>query len=347
MKAPLQTELKFNNDSTTHIQQVSPTCPKPIVSRCVLLHGDCSIESDKIESASVDLILTDLPYGLLNGGFRKEVRYKNFKEIKWDVIIPPSKIFEISNRILRQNGRLVLFAQEPLTSRIITASPYNLNFNYKMFWDKKHFANALGAKKAPVSYIEEILVYTKRYCHEANRANPVRKLMQSYANKYGKDLLIELFRQEGRYTSEASVRINVDYKFGTGKCMTFQFLNKSLYDYLSKHIMFEESYEELQYMFLEFNRRYRTIFNIEGNSKSNILRYSRDREGYHPTQKPFALLKDLIETFSNKGDLVVDLTMGSGSTGVAALKSNRHFIGIEKEKQYFDTAVKRCSQYSG
>jgi site-specific DNA-methyltransferase (adenine-specific) len=62
-----------------------------------------------------------------------------------------------------------------------------------------------------------------------------------------------------------------------------------------------------------------------------------------PTQKPVLLLEDLIKTFSNENDLVVDLTMGSGSTGVACRNTNRNFIGIEKDENYYNVAVRRCS----
>ena len=84
-------------------------------------------------------------------------------------------------------------------------------------------------------------------------------------------------------------------------------------------------------------------FNLwEGNKyKSNILKYKKDYDGYHPTQKPILLLEDLIKTFSNENDLVVDLTMGSGSTGVACKKTGRHFIGIEKDEKYFETLDKK------
>ena len=67
----------------------------------------------------------------------------------------------------------------------------------------------------------------------------------------------------------------------------------------------------------------------------------------HPTQKPVLLLEDLIKTFSNENDLVVDLTMGSGSTGVACRNTNRRFIGIEKDEKYFELAVRRVSEYCG
>ena len=81
----------------------------------------------------------------------------------------------------------------------------------------------------------------------------------------------------------------------------------------------------------EIEFKYESRFNLlEGNKyKSNILKYKKDYTGHHPTQKPVLLLEDLIKTFSNENDLVVDLTMGSGSTGVAAKNTNRNFIGIE------------------
>jgi len=78
--------------------------------------------------------------------------------------------------------------------------------------------------------------------------------------------------------------------------------------------------------------------------KSNILKYKKDYDGYHPTQKPILLLEDLIKTFSNENDLVVDLTMGSGSTGVAAKNLNRSFIGIERDSNYFKIAEERINK---
>lgn len=62
---------------------------------------------------------------------------------------------------------------------------------------------------------------------------------------------------------------------------------------------------------------------------------------YHPTQKPVELLKYLIKTFSNEGDVVLDFTMGSGSTGVACKNLNRKFIGIELDNTYFEIAKER------
>jgi site-specific DNA-methyltransferase (adenine-specific) len=65
----------------------------------------------------------------------------------------------------------------------------------------------------------------------------------------------------------------------------------------------------------------------------------------HPTQKPIDLMEWLIKTYTNEGDMVLDNTMGSGTTNLACIKLNRKSIGIEKEKQYYDVAVRRASEY--
>jgi len=64
----------------------------------------------------------------------------------------------------------------------------------------------------------------------------------------------------------------------------------------------------------------------------------------HPTQKVLELMEYLIKTYTNENEIVLDNTMGSGTTGLACLKTNRQFIGIEKEKQYYDVAVQRLSE---
>ena len=79
-----------------------------------LILGDCLIESDKIESGSVDLILTDLPYGNMNTDGGRKLGING-----WDIAIEPIKIFEIANRILRKNGKMILFSQEPYTTKLI------------------------------------------------------------------------------------------------------------------------------------------------------------------------------------------------------------------------------------
>lgn len=75
---------------------------------------------------------------------------------------------------------------------------------------------------------------------------------------------------------------------------------------------------------------------LEFNSISNRAKIKK-----HPTQKPVELMEYLIKTYTNEGDLVLDFTMGSGSTGVACKNTNRRFIGIELDEKYFDIAVER------
>ena len=78
----------------------------------------------------------------------------------------------------------------------------------------------------------------------------------------------------------------------------------------------------------------------------SIIEFSKHSSqcGLHPTQKPVALIEYLIKTYTNEGETVLDFTMGSGTTGVAAKNLNRNFIGIELDKGYFEIATKRSSK---
>jgi DNA modification methylase len=85
-------------------------------------------------------------------------------------------------------------------------------------------------------------------------------------------------------------------------------------------------------------RRYPlTLLTIPGDERGTVGRI-------HPTQKPVALLEYLIKTYTNEGDTVLDFTMGSGTTGVACVNTNRHFIGVEKDAGYFEIGKNRIEQ---
>jgi site-specific DNA-methyltransferase (adenine-specific) len=332
----------FENEMLNIVQK--PTLHKTDVSRSTLLFGDCLIESDKIESGSVDLILTDLPYGIMqpnHNGIAYKKMYKN--NLKWDFAIEPKSIYDIANRVLRKNGKMILFTQEPYTSKLITNAIPNMPYSLKMIWEKDTFGSHLKCNIAPLGYFEEILVFSKNECYEAK--HPLRNVMLQYVDKYGKDFIIDLFLKEGRYTSELSARVHASYKFGFNDGMRFDLMNEKMYLFLSDFIEFKHTYQWLQSIDFEYKTKFSSTFNLwEGNKyKSNILKYKKDYNGYHPTQKPVLLLEDLIKTFSNENDLVVDLTMGSGSTGVACKNTNRNFIGIEKDENYYNVAVRRCS----
>lgn len=77
-----------------------------------------------------------------------------------------------------------------------------------------------------------------------------------------------------------------------------------------------------------------------------MAREHKNGECYHPTQKPVALVEYLIKTFTNEGDLVLDNCMGSGTTAVAALRTRRHFIGFETNREYYTIACNRIRKES-
>lgn len=87
-----------------------------------------------------------------------------------------------------------------------------------------------------------------------------------------------------------------------------------------------------------------TVYKSQTGFPNDILYYNSVEKHLHPTQKPVDLLEYLIKTYTNKGDLVLDFTMGSGSTGVACMNTNRNFIGIELDKNYFNIAKGRIEE---
>ena len=298
-----------------------------------LLKGDCLIESDKIESGSVDLILTDLPYGTVKD--IKNVNHGMSGKCEWDVVIDTNKIMEVANRILRRNGKMILTAQQPFTNDLINKAHKNLPFNYSMIWEKDHFANALTAKKAPLNYYEDVLIFSKKYDLEC--LHPLRLYFKSVMEFIGLKLK-HINTKLGHRKAEHCFYLD-STQFGLCTEKTYlELIEVFNIDKLNEFKTFKELKD------IEF--KYESRFNLwEGKKyKSNILKYKKDYDGHHPTQKPVLLLEDLIKTFSNENDLVVDLTMGSGSTGVAAKNLNRSFIGIEQDENYFNIAKERINE---
>ena len=305
-----------------------------------LLQGDCLIESENIPSGSVDLILTDPPYGTVKNA-PKNWTVGNKGSHGWDNAVDPENLFEVANRILRRNGKLVLFSQEPYTSKLINNAIPNVPFSYRMIWEKNDFANALLVNKAPVSYYEDILVFSKTHDHEA--LHPLRQYFKSVMDYVGFGLK-GINDKLGHRRAEHTLYIN---------STQFSLCTEATYNELIQAFGIDKMedfkpYVELTVIDEQFKKDLPSTFNLwEGNKfKSNILRYKKDYSGYHPTQKPVALLEDLIKTYSNDGDTVVDLTMGSGSTGVACKNTGRNFIGIELNDEYFDIAKERIEMQS-
>lgn len=128
----------------------------------------------------------------------------------------------------------------------------------------------------------------------------------------------------------------------------FKLCTKKTYDDIISSYRLEDcqwlmSYDEMLEIDRSFSRSFSRSFDLPDGAKykSNVLQYKKDYTGLHPTQKPVLLLEDLIKTYSNHNDMVVDFTMGSGTTGVACKNTNRKFIGIEMDPTYYGIACGR------
>ena len=294
-----------------------------------------------IDAGSVDMALTDPPYGTVNGMGKGEPRYKRLAESEWDNALEPADIFALSERVLRTNGALALFSQEPYTSRLITQAHGNLPFSYRMVWRKDHFANSLIVKKAPVQYTEDISLYFKAY--DASGLSPLRCYAEkvfSFIGRTRKEIAQDVASLGLRPTVTAHFFCSRSaVQFGLPVRETYQALiNLYGIDKMPGFIPYDQ--------LLAWNSRYTRTFNLPPGQKykSNILEYRKDYRGHHPTQKPVALLEDLIKTYTNEGDTVLDFTMGSGSTGVACVNTGRNFIGIELDPDYFAIAENRIAE---
>lgn len=298
-----------------------------------LMQGDCLELMKKIPDGSVDAIITDPPYGTVKGagldGWGKD-------KTAWDTVIDRDKMLSECNRILRVNGALILFSQEPYTSHLITNAHGNLPFSYRMMWLKDHFANSLIAKKAPVSYTEDICVFFKKY--DTLNQNPIREYCRKVFGFIGKKKK-EIFKDMGSQGVCHFMRYDT-MQFGLCTEPTYTKLC-DMYG-IDKQPWFMP-YGDLKRIDTEQKQVTPRRFNLpEGKKfKSNVLEYRKDYTGHHPTQKPVALIEDLIRTYTNEGETVLDFTMGSGSTGVACVNTNRNFIGIELDETYFNIAKER------
>ena len=296
-----------------------------------LMLGDCLERMKEIPDGSVDLILTDPPYGTIKGA---DLGKHN---TSWDNVIDSDKMWFEVNRALRVNGCCVLFAQEPFTSELIRNGHNNVPFSYRMMWlkDQPAFSMYIGCKKRPMGYFEDVCVFFKKY--DSLALHPLRHYFADVFDFIGKPKS-ELMQTVGQRVDHCT-RVN-STQFGLCTEATYSELIERYG--ISKMQGFRE-YAGLKIEDDAHKKTVARVFNLHDGKKykSNILEYKKDYNGYHPTQKPVALLEDLIQTYSNEGNTVLDFTMGSGSTGVAAKNLNRKFIGIEKDAGYFEIAKQR------
>lgn len=315
-----------------------------------LYQGDCLELLKSIPDGSVDLVLTDPPFGTMKGqGKSPAARSLRLDNCDWDIKLPTSQMFEEISRVLRPNGKCVLFGQEPYTSELVKEEIPSMPFSYRAIWLKNTTGNPLKCNKAMLCRYEDVLIFSKIHPkHDFGGVHPLRHYSRKVFDFIGrtKKALIDVLGQ----------RADHFFRFDSTQ---FSLCTESTYMKIVKHFHIDsmegfKTFKELkeidtQYrtgMIKRMNDQFPSVFNLwEGNkSKSNVLEYAKDMDGFHPTQKPVRLLEDLIQTFSNMNDVVLDFTMGSGSTGVACVNTGRRFIGMEIDGGYFEIAKKRIEE---
>ena len=233
-----------------------------------LMKGDCLEMMKQIPDGSVDMVLTDPPYGTT--------------KCKWDSIIPLEPMWGQLKRVSKDKSAILLFAQTPF-DKVLGSSNLPM-LRYEWIWEKTAATGHLNAKKMPMKAHENILVFYKNL----PEYNPIKT--NGHTRKTTKQVRHEssLYGNQDSYTS---------------------------YDSTSRY-------------------------------PRSVQEFSSDKqkENYHPTQKPIVLMEYLIKTYTNEGETVLDFTMGSGTTGVAAKNLNRKFIGIELDENYFNIAKNRIEE---
>ena len=251
------------------------------VSGSALFHGDCLEIMPLIPDKSVQLILADLPYGTT--------------ACKWDSIIDLDLLWKQYERIVKDDGAIILFGSEPFSS-VLRFSKLDL-FKYDWIWVKNTSSNFLQANYQPIKRHENISVFSKSNA--------------SYTKKNNKMKYFPILNENEKvYSDRKSQSIEVG-------------LN-AWKDRMSDNYEFKRNKNK-------------------GTFPKSVIEFAgKISNKNHPTEKPLELMKYLIKTYTNENDIVLDNTMGSGTTPLAAKELNRKFIGIEKEVNYYEIACRRC-----
>lgn len=242
-----------------------------------LIQGDCLDVMKIIPNNSIDMVLCDLPYEVLN---------KDNKYAQWDKIIPFDRLWEQYERIIKDNGAIVLFGQGMFSAKLMLSN--EKLWRYNLIWGKGgRCSGFLNAKRMPLRAHEDILVFYKHL----PTYNPQMIKCEPHQRNHSRG------KQEHKQTNRCYG------EFGKAE------------DFISDY-------------------KY----------PKSILNFQRPHPQVHPTQKPVQLLAYLIKTYTNEGELVLDNCMGSGSTMVACIETNRGGIGIELDNGYFKIAQNRVNE---
>lgn len=257
-----------------------------------LYNGNCLEEMKKIESNSVNLILTDPPYGVLHSARKKnnitQNKQKNEK-YSWDKLPDLNLLIEQWKRILTDSGTIVMTIDLPAGFAFYNAMPEL--FKQDAVWCKNNKTNFANSHIRLMRQHENIFIFSKGSA--ANGAN----------NNY-------------TYNPQNLIKVNKVRKNEREFCGLIN--AKTDKQYIQKYTNYPS-----------------TLLKIDG---------KRNRTN-HATEKPIELFEYLLLTYSNENDTVLDCFMGSGTTGICAVKNNRKFIGIELTNTYYNLSKQRIEQY--
>lgn len=282
--------------------------------------GDCVEELSKIETGTVDLVVSDPPYWKVIGEqwdyqWRTENDYVEWS-LKW--------ITEVS-RILRFGGSFYLFGYfRTLALLVPHLESMGLDLRQQILVDKGMRAVSGRA--------------TRNYKLFPNTTESILFIIKDN-KQFIKPFLKSCQQKVGMNAKEINEALGVKSNGGgmwsiyTGKNICEQFPTKELWNKLQTVLNFELTYEKVAQTF---------------NPQMGLTDIWRDIDFYkenrvHPTQKPLPLIKRLLLASSNEGDLVVDPFAGSGSTAIASLQLNRNFITIDTDENYYNEVLKRIN----
>ncbi len=273
----------------------------------LLLNGDCLEELNNVEDDSVDLIFCDLPYGQTS--------------CKWDCKIDLDKFWKQVMRVKKLNTPIFMTTTTKFGVELINSAPKKCHFRYDIVWAKSAPAGFLSAKKMPMRKHEMVYVFYEKlpfydlssHTHKFIKPNsPMGEKPDMYGrlwDKNGKPYVKE--KQHSQYTPPLPTSIVKE-----------------------ANTLYGDMPIEDNYKCGGHQQRY------DPPLPTSMLEIKSTR-GKHSTEKPVALMEWILKYYSKEGDVVLDPTMGSGSTGVACKNMNRNFIGIELDKEIFEVAKSR------
>lgn len=282
-----------------------------------IYNDDCLKGMEMMPGGSIDLILTDPPYKYLKG----QKLERDFDE---------EKFFTECKRVLKRNGFLVFFGRGESFYRWNTiCSSLGFTFKEEVIWDKRHISSPV----LPLGRVHEtIAVYTKG-------AGTINRVKVPYLDMrdevYDSRLVNDIKRLCSALNNAKELRAMQDYL--ESRTLTFVESDKTGY-YIAKGEGFKDTPRGLN-----------TIRSIkEGLKETSIISLRREHyKTIHPTQKPVALIERLLALVSKEGDIVLDPFSGSASTALAAINTDRKFIGFEIDKEYYDGGNERIEAALG